>query len=195
MCRTPDPRGAIWLADDVSPLADGKGHGCQAEQGHHAYENSPDELAPGLDDEGRLVTELGMNYLHLPVQSGSSAVLERMRRGYDRQTYLSKIEALRERMPEMLFGTDIIVGFPGETEEEFEQMFDHTLWREMREKYDANGAFPTIYEKVKPETDPLAFLAEEESWQKAYSSSPKYAMYSSNGSRSRTGSMPKSSGV
>lgn len=60
-------------------------------------------------------------YLHLPAQSGSSAVLERMRRGYDRQTYLSKIQALRERVPEMLFGTDIIVGFPEETEEEFEQ--------------------------------------------------------------------------
>ena len=50
------------------------------------------------------------------------------------------------------------------TEEEFEEMFDHTLWRQMREKYDANGAFPTIYEKIKPETDPLAFLEEERSW-------------------------------
>jgi delta24-sterol reductase len=50
------------------------------------------------------------------------------------------------------------------TEEEFEEMFDHTLWREMRAKYDADGAFPTIYEKVKPETDPLSFLEEERSW-------------------------------
>ena len=50
------------------------------------------------------------------------------------------------------------------TEEEFEEMFDHTLWRQMREKYDANGAFPTIYQKIKPETDPLAFLEEERSW-------------------------------
>jgi tRNA-2-methylthio-N6-dimethylallyladenosine synthase len=60
-------------------------------------------------------------YLHLPVQSGSSSVLERMRRGYDRETYLAKIQALRERIPEMLFGTDVIVGFPDETEDEFEQ--------------------------------------------------------------------------
>jgi tRNA-2-methylthio-N6-dimethylallyladenosine synthase len=60
-------------------------------------------------------------YLHLPVQSGSSTVLERMRRGYDRETYLTKIEQLRQRIPEMLFGTDVIVGFPGESEEEFEQ--------------------------------------------------------------------------
>lgn len=50
------------------------------------------------------------------------------------------------------------------TEEEFEQMFDLTLWREMRERYNANGAFPTIYQKIKPEIDPLSFLDEEASW-------------------------------
>ncbi len=60
-------------------------------------------------------------YLHLPVQSGSSRVLRAMRRGYDRETYLAKIEALRSRIPGMLFGTDIIVGFPGETEDDFLQ--------------------------------------------------------------------------
>ena len=50
------------------------------------------------------------------------------------------------------------------TEEEFMEMFDHTLWQEMRDKYEANGAFPTIYEKVKPEMDPLSFLEEERTW-------------------------------
>ena len=50
------------------------------------------------------------------------------------------------------------------TEEEFREMFDHSLWQEMRTKYEAVGAFPTIYDKVKPETDPLNFLAEERSW-------------------------------
>lgn len=60
-------------------------------------------------------------YLHLPVQSGSSAVLRRMRRGYDRDGYLEKIRGLRRRMPDLAFGTDIIVGFPGETEADFEQ--------------------------------------------------------------------------
>jgi tRNA-2-methylthio-N6-dimethylallyladenosine synthase len=60
-------------------------------------------------------------YLHLPVQSGSTAVLRQMRRGYDRETYLAKIAAVRSRIPEMLFGTDVIVGFPGETEEDFQQ--------------------------------------------------------------------------
>ena len=60
-------------------------------------------------------------YLHLPVQSGSSAVLARMRRGYDRERYLSKIEGLRRRIPHIALGTDIIVGFPGETENDFEE--------------------------------------------------------------------------
>jgi hypothetical protein len=50
------------------------------------------------------------------------------------------------------------------TEEELDEMFDHTLWRRMRSKYGAEGTFPTIYEKVKPEVDPLQFLAEERSW-------------------------------
>jgi tRNA-2-methylthio-N6-dimethylallyladenosine synthase len=59
-------------------------------------------------------------YLHLPVQSGSSSVLHRMRRGYDREGYLRKIAALRARIPEMTFGTDLIVGFPGETDQDFE---------------------------------------------------------------------------
>ena len=63
-------------------------------------------------------------YLHLPAQSGSSAVLERMRRGYDRRGYLARIEALRARIPEMLFGTDLIVGFPGETEQDFAATLD-----------------------------------------------------------------------
>ena len=50
------------------------------------------------------------------------------------------------------------------TEAEFMEMFDHSLWRRMRERYGADGVFPTIYQKVKPEIDPLQFLEEEESW-------------------------------
>jgi tRNA-2-methylthio-N6-dimethylallyladenosine synthase len=60
-------------------------------------------------------------YIHLPLQSGSSAVLESMKRGYDREGYLRKIDGLRERMPGILLGTDVIVGFPTESEEDFEQ--------------------------------------------------------------------------
>ena len=58
-------------------------------------------------------------YLHLPVQSGSSRVLRRMKRLYTREKYLEIIGRLREVIPGMHFSTDIIVGFPGETEEDF----------------------------------------------------------------------------
>ena len=59
------------------------------------------------------------SYLHLPFQSGSSAVLRAMRRGYDREGYLARIERVRRGIPGMTFGTDAIVGFPGEGEAEF----------------------------------------------------------------------------
>jgi tRNA-2-methylthio-N6-dimethylallyladenosine synthase len=60
-------------------------------------------------------------YLHLPVQSGSSAVLRRMKRLYTRERYLDVIAQLRAAMPQIHFSTDFIVGFPGETEEDFQQ--------------------------------------------------------------------------
>ena len=60
-------------------------------------------------------------YLHLPVQSGSSAVLRRMKRLYTREKYIQTIERIRQAIPEIHFSTDIIVGFPGETEEDFRQ--------------------------------------------------------------------------
>jgi tRNA-2-methylthio-N6-dimethylallyladenosine synthase len=59
------------------------------------------------------------NYIHLPVQSGSNRVLRRMAREYRREWYLDRIRAIREAMPDVVLSTDIIVGFPGETEEEF----------------------------------------------------------------------------
>ena len=57
-------------------------------------------------------------YIHLPVQSGSSAVLQRMNRGYDRAWYLDRIAAIRRYMPDCAISTDLITGFCGETEEE-----------------------------------------------------------------------------
>jgi tRNA-2-methylthio-N6-dimethylallyladenosine synthase len=60
-------------------------------------------------------------HIHLPVQSGSSTVLRAMRRGHDRSGYLAKIAGLRRRIPGMTFGTDLIVGFPTETREDFAQ--------------------------------------------------------------------------
>jgi tRNA-2-methylthio-N6-dimethylallyladenosine synthase len=58
-------------------------------------------------------------YLHLPVQSGSSRVLAEMKRGYTRDGYLAKVDALRRRIPDLSLGTDVIVGFPTETEADF----------------------------------------------------------------------------
>lgn len=58
--------------------------------------------------------------IHLPVQSGSNRILQRMKRGYSREEYLEKIALLRELVPGISLSTDIIVGFPGETENDFE---------------------------------------------------------------------------
>ncbi len=59
--------------------------------------------------------------LHLPVQHGSTRVLESMNRRYSREKYLSRVEAIRAKIPDMSLTTDLIVGYPGETEEEFEE--------------------------------------------------------------------------
>ncbi|NLB68591.1 MAG: tRNA (N6-isopentenyl adenosine(37)-C2)-methylthiotransferase MiaB [Lentisphaerae bacterium] len=59
-------------------------------------------------------------HLHLPLQSGSDRILKLMRRGYDTATYLDALKRLREALPDLAVTTDIIVGFPGETEEDFE---------------------------------------------------------------------------
>ncbi len=61
------------------------------------------------------------NHVHLPVQSGSTRVLERMRRQYTREEYLRRIEWIRSARRPIALSTDIIVGFPGETEEDFQQ--------------------------------------------------------------------------
>ena len=76
------------------------------------------------DFHDALVDEVGVNkkidrYVHLPVQSGSDSFLYRMNRGYTRQKYLDIVEKLRKADPQIVIGTDIVVGFPGETDEEF----------------------------------------------------------------------------
>lgn len=65
-------------------------------------------------------TEAVVPQLHLAVQSGSTRVLKRMNRRYTREQYLDLVKRLREAMPHLALSTDIIVGFPGETEEDFE---------------------------------------------------------------------------
>src|SRR5918998_3219178 len=63
-------------------------------------------------------------HIHLPLQSGSSAVLKRMRRTYNRERYMDRVAQIREHVPDCALTTDIIVGFPGETEEDFAQTLE-----------------------------------------------------------------------
>jgi tRNA-2-methylthio-N6-dimethylallyladenosine synthase len=75
---------------------------------------------------GRMIRAMGelptvCEHLHLPLQSGSDRVLERMNRGYTLEDYRRRVEALRAAVPGLTLTTDIIVGFPGETDEDFDQ--------------------------------------------------------------------------
>jgi tRNA-2-methylthio-N6-dimethylallyladenosine synthase len=78
-------------------------------------------------------------HIHLPLQSGSSAVLKSMRRTYDRQRYMDRVSLIREHVPDCAITTDIIVGFPGETEADFER----TL--EVVEEVGYDGAFTFVF--------------------------------------------------
>ena len=63
-------------------------------------------------------------HVHLPLQSGSSRLLKRMRRTYDRERYLRLVDKLRAAVPDLALGTDVIVGFPGETERDFAETLE-----------------------------------------------------------------------
>jgi tRNA-2-methylthio-N6-dimethylallyladenosine synthase len=78
-------------------------------------------------------------HVHLPLQSGSSRILKAMRRTYTRERYLALVERMRAAIPDVAFGTDIIVGFPGESERDFEE----TL--EVVEEVGFDNAFTFVY--------------------------------------------------
>ncbi len=80
-------------------------------------------------------------HFHLPLQSGSSRILKIMNRHYDKEQYLEEVRKLREAVPDIALTTDIIVGFPGETEEDFEETME--VVKQVR--YDS--AFTFIYSK------------------------------------------------
>ena len=85
--------------------------------------NSWNTFGPDISDE--LIDVIAKSKhichaLHLPVQHGSTRVLESMNRRYSREKYLSRVQAIREKIPDMSLTTDLIVGYPGDTEEEFE---------------------------------------------------------------------------
>ena len=89
-------------------------------------------------------------HLHLPVQSGSSRILKRMNRRYTRESYLMLVEKLRAAMPDLALTTDVIVGFPGESEEDFEETY--SLFETVR--YD--NAFTFLY-SPRPGTPAASF--------------------------------------
>jgi tRNA-2-methylthio-N6-dimethylallyladenosine synthase len=89
-------------------------------------------------------------HFHLPVQAGSNAVLKRMHRKYTRELYLDKVAELRSFCPEIALSTDVIVGFPGETEEDFAQTMN------LLETVRFHGSFSFKYSD-RPETRSAAF--------------------------------------
>jgi tRNA-2-methylthio-N6-dimethylallyladenosine synthase len=111
--------------------------------------NFDDEIIEAIAD-----TPTVCRYIHLPVQSGSNRVLKRMAREYTREFYLNRVEMIRSLLPDATISTDIIVGFPGETEEDFEQTL--SLYREVR--YDM--AYMFIYSER--EGTPAAVHFEDE---------------------------------
>ena len=78
-------------------------------------------------------------HIHLPLQSGSTRVLKQMRRTYSRERYMDRVAMIREMVPDCAITTDIIVGFPGETDEEF------GMTLEVAEEVGYDGAFTFIY--------------------------------------------------
>lgn len=98
----------------------------------------PKDLSDELIDTFRTCDKLCKN-IHLPVQSGSDRILKRMNRHYDREKYLNLVDKLRAAVPDITISTDIIVGFPGETEEDFNDTLDIVR----RVRYDS--AFTFLY--------------------------------------------------
>lgn len=107
-----------------------------------------EDLIKAFGECGRLC-----HNIHLPVQSGSNEVLRRMNRRYTRERYLATVRALREAVPDITLSTDIIVGFPGETEDDFEATLD--IVRQVR--YDS--AFTFLYSR-RPGTPAAAYAGQ-----------------------------------
>ncbi|MEA2282707.1 MAG: tRNA-2-methylthio-N6-dimethylallyladenosine synthase [Solirubrobacteraceae bacterium] len=89
-------------------------------------------------------------HIHLPLQAGSSRILRAMRRTYDRSRYMDRVALIREHVPDCAITTDVIVGFPGETEADFRETLD------VAEEVGFDGAFTFIY-SPRRETEAAGF--------------------------------------
>jgi tRNA-2-methylthio-N6-dimethylallyladenosine synthase len=94
----------------------------------------PTDFTPAVI-EAMATTPAVCEHVHLPVQSGADSVLKRMRRRYRRDRYLEVVAALRAAIPTITFSTDIIVGFPGETDEEFDETLSLVAEAEFDDAY------------------------------------------------------------
>jgi tRNA-2-methylthio-N6-dimethylallyladenosine synthase len=119
--------------------------------------SNPYNLTPKLIVAMRDVPKV-CEWFHLPLQSGSDRVLARMNRGYTRAEYLDLIAALRDAVPELALSTDLIVGFPGETEADFEA----TLEMVERVQYDNVFAFRYSRRPGTPAAEMADQIAEDE---------------------------------
>ncbi len=101
-----------------------------------SHQYSTEELVKTIAESSKVV-----DHFHLPVQSGSSRVLDLMNRRYTKEHYLHLIHMIRKYMPDAAISTDIIVGFPGETEEDFSETID------LVQKVKFDSAFTFVYSK------------------------------------------------
>ena len=100
----------------------------------------PKDLSDDLIEAMRRSKKI-CNHLHLPLQSGSSRILNLMNRRYDKEHYLNLVDRIRKAVPDLAITTDIIVGFPGETEEDFLETMD------VVKKVRFDSAFTFLYSK------------------------------------------------
>jgi tRNA-2-methylthio-N6-dimethylallyladenosine synthase len=113
----------------------------------------PRDITPEVIDCYRELPRLS-SHLHLPVQSGSNRVLRRMKRFYTREHYLQVVDELKKARPELVLTTDVITGFPGESDEDFEQTMS------LLEAVRFQGAFSFKF-SPRPGTPALKLLDEE----------------------------------
>lgn len=125
---------------DFADLLDAIGREVKGKYRLRFMSNHPKDLTERLV-EAMARNENACHSVHLPLQSGSNDVLKRMNRRYTREDYMAKIEMIRKIMPDCAISTDVMVGFPGESEQDFRDTLD------IMEKADFASAFMFVYSR------------------------------------------------